>query len=170
MKYLSSINRTQFGRNWIRSLGYISVSLFLMRPTILNYKITHKWKFWTHEKKFRTCKTPPKNKIGPTKYSWGKILDPRNTNYKKILDPWNTQEKIFLTDKVPTRKHFGLIKYPRRKIRDLQNTHEKKNWDPRRHDDTRLTRSTMARDPQNLAHSRSWNQNFLILSSSYFKV
>ena len=47
--------------NRIRSLKYISMPLFLMRPTTENYEITNERKFWTHE-------IPSRKNFGPTKY------------------------------------------------------------------------------------------------------
>ena len=44
-----------------------------------------------------------KEKIGPTKYSWEKNSDPRNT-----------PEKKFRTNEYPREKYFGPTKYPRR--------------------------------------------------------
>ena len=55
-----------------------------------------------------------------------KILHPRNTHEKNILDLRNTHEKFFFwTHKIPTRKYFGHRKYLREKISD-----------PRMQDDT----------------------------------
>ena len=70
-----------------------------------------------------TCKTSTRKNFGPAKIPTRKNMDPRNTNEKK----------------------FGPTKYPRKKISD-----------PWRHGGLMargLTRTTMLRDPQNLAHS-----------------
>ena len=52
------------------------------------------------------------------------------------------QQENIETHKMPTIKYFGPTKYPQEKLSG-----------PQRHDGTRSTRPTMARDPQNLAHS-----------------
>ena len=49
--------------------------------------------------------------VGPTKYPWRKILDPRNIG--------------------PTKKYFGLMKYPRDKILYLQRYKDTMAEDPR---------------------------------------
>ena len=134
--------------NRLRSFRYISMPLFLMQPTAESYEITHERKFWTHEKSFE-----------PTKYPREKILDPWNTHEKiasthnirknfgatkylpeKNSDPRNIHEKIFRTHKMPKTKYFRPTKYPTR--------HEGKR------SGTRPTRSAMACDPRNLTHSK----------------
>ena len=85
------------------SFTYISVALFLIRPTTENYKITHERKFWSHKKKFRGQEIPTRKDFGPTNY-------PK----KKIWDPRNTHEKILGTHEIPTRKYFGPTTYPQR--------------------------------------------------------
>ena len=66
----------------------------------------------------------------------GKKLAPTKYPREKIEDPRNTHEKKFGTHKISTRKNSGPTNYARR------------------HDGTRPpTRTTMARDPLNLAHS-----------------
>ena len=79
-------------------------------------------------------KIPSRKNIGPTKYPQEIILNPRNTQEKKL---W--------THEIPTRKNFGSTKYPWEKFW----THETPTK-ARRHCGTR---PTMARDPRNLAHS-----------------
>ena len=92
--------------------------------------------------------------FGPTKYPREKILDQRNTHEKKFrtheiptgkkLRPTKYPRQKFETHKIPTGKYFGPTKYPRGKFSDQ-----------RRHDGTRYTRTTMAQDSRNLAHSRN---------------
>ena len=95
-------------------------------------------------------------KIRLTKSPWENILDPRNA-----------PDKSFWIHKIPKRKIFGPTKYPRKNILDPRTTIEKHFWTheiptrkhigptkyPRRHDGTRLTKTMMARNPQNLGHS-----------------
>ena len=69
--------------NRILSLRYISMPLFLIRPTNENYEITHERKFWTHE--IRT---------------------------EKIWNPQNTHEKIFKSHKIHTWKKFSSHEIP----------------------------------------------------------
>ena len=66
----------------------------------------------------------------PTKCPREKVWDTGNTHEKKI----GTHEKKFETHEIPTEKILGPTK---------------SRW----HGDTRPTRSTMARDPRNFAHS-----------------
>ena len=54
---------------------------------------------------------------------------------KKVSDLQNLHEKKFWTYEIPTIKNFGPAK---------------SQW----HDGSRPTRTTMARDPRNLAHSK----------------
>ena len=70
--------------NSLRSLRYISIPLFLVRPTTENYDITHKRTFHTQEILTR--------KWGPTKYPWEKFFDPLNTHEGTMaLDPQDPQ-------------------------------------------------------------------------------
>ena len=111
------------------SFTYISVALFLMRPTTENYKITHERKFWSHKKKFRGQEIPTGKYFGPTSYLKKKNLGPTKYPRENTWDPRNTHEKILWTHNIPTIT----------------------GW----YDATRLTRSAMARDSQNLAHSEA---------------
>ena len=129
MKYLSNINRihncwNRFGKEYPPSFRYISASPFLMLPTTESYKITHKRKFWTQEKKFWASEIPT-TKNWTHKCPQEKIWDPRNTYDKKF---WPT-------------------KYPRENISDPWNTHDGTN------DGAWPTRPTKACDPRNLSHS-----------------
>ena len=85
--------------NRIRSLRYISMSLFLMRPATENHEIVHQRKFWTTKKN-----------LGPTKY-------PR----EKMCYLQNTHKEKFRTHEIPKRKYFELTKYSREKILDPRN-------------------------------------------------
>ena len=63
---------------------------------------------------------------------------------KKSFRPTNYPQEKIGTHEIPTKRYFGPTKYPR-----------EKNYGPtkaRWHNGTRPTRSTMARDPRNLAH------------------
>ena len=63
-----------------------------------------------------------------------------------MCNPGNTHEK-----------KFGITKYPREKKCWTYEIPTIKNFGPAKsqwHDGTRLTRTTMARDPRNLAHSK----------------
>ena len=75
----------------MRSLRYIFMPLFLMRPTTKIYEIAHK-----------------RRNFEPTKYPREKTLDPRNTHEKK-----------FGTHEIPTRKTLGPTKYPQRHDRAM---------------------------------------------------
>ena len=75
--------------NRIRSLRYISMPHFFMRPETENYEITY-------ERKFLTREIPTRKNFGPTKYP---------------------QEKSW-TREIPTKKNFGPTKYPREKNLD----------------------------------------------------
>ena len=76
---------------------------------------------------------------------------------RKILVPQNIHEKKFWTHKIPTRQNFGATKY-----------HEKKIWTHeipakiQRHDSTRPTKPTIARDSLNVAHFILYKDNFLV--------
>ena len=96
--------------NRIRSLRYISMPLFLMRPTTENYEITHERKFWTH-------KIPTRKNLGPKKHPREKTLNTRKIHVKK-----------FGIHEIPTRRYFRPTKSPLENILDLQTTHEKKFW------------------------------------------
>ena len=134
----------------ISSFRYISVPLFLMRPTTKITKFPTRENFELNEKKFWAHEIPTRKNFGSTKYSeniwdtnylWENILDPRNT-HRKIF--W-THEKIFWTHEIPMRKYFGPTKYLRRH------------------------NGTMALDPRNLAHSCLYKEQTLyILSPSPF--
>ena len=132
MKYHSTISRAD---NWqllesiwnrIHGLSCIYVFLFYVS---LSYTANN-WKYLNYE-------ISHKKKIGPTKYPRETVLDKRNTHEKnfeptnyprgKVLEPWYTHEKKFRTHKIPTK--------------------------PRCHDGTRTARTTITRDPRNLAHS-----------------
>ena len=106
MKYLSNINRihncwNRFGKEYPPSFRYISASPFLMLPTTESYKITHKRKFWTQEKKFWASEIP-------TTKNWT-----HKCPQEKIWDPRNTYDKKFFTHEIPTRKYFGPMKHSR---------------------------------------------------------
>ena len=125
MKDLSNINRIHKIRkpiwNRIRSFKYISVPLFLLRPTTENYEIPTR-------KNFRLTKYPREKISDPQnthEKNFGtnekKFLNPGNTHKKKfwthkiptkkILEPRNTKENKFWTNEIPTRKNFGPTKY-----------------------------------------------------------
>ena len=111
------------------------------------------WHFFIFSFLFYMITSYPRNihgkKIGPTKYPWGKILNPQNTHATK-----------FRTHEIPMRKNFGPTKYPQENNLISRNTHGKKIGsakysrekcgptkysqgkilDPRRHGGTRLTR------------------------------
>ena len=70
----------------MRSLRYISMPLFLMRPTTEICEISH-----------------TRGNFVPTKYQREKTLDSRNT-----------QEKKFGTHEILTRKNLGPAKCPQR--------------------------------------------------------
>ena len=123
--------------NRIRGLRCIYVILF-------SVSLSHaakNWKPLNHE-------INQEKKIGPTKYSWEKIVE----------DPQNTLEKNICTHKIPRRKTFVPPKYKWEKVSDPRNFHEKKFGTheiptrkysgskkyPRRHD------GTMSLDPQDL--------------------
>ena len=80
---------------------------------------------------------------------------------EKISGPGNTYGKIFWTHSYLKKKNLGPTKYPRENTWDPRNTHEKILWTHNIptmtgwYDATRLTRSAMARDSQNLAHSEA---------------
>ena len=125
----------------------INVLLFSVTPShtanywkSLNHKIRHEKKMDprnTQEKTFWTHETPSRKSFS-TKYLWEKLWTYEIT-MRKNFNPQNTHEKKFWTHKIPTRKKFEPTK---------------SRW----HNDTRSTRPTMARDPQNLAYSSNDTQ------------
>ena len=82
----------------------------------------------SHEKKRNWSHEIPLRKyVGPAKSRRGKITDQRTTHEKKFRTYEIPHEETVYTHETPT----------------------KAQW----HDDTRPTRPTMVRDPQNLVHS-----------------
>ena len=77
------------------------------------------WHFFIFSFLFYMITSYPRNihgkKIGPTKYPWGKILNPQNTHETK-----------FRTHEIPMRKNFGPTKYPQENNLISRNTHGKK--------------------------------------------
>ena len=89
----------------------------------------------TREKNFWTHETPTRKNLEPTN------LNTRNTHEKKFRTHETSIKKIWTHEK-PTRKYFGPTKT---------------RW----HYDTRTTRSMMARELRNLAHSGTSYQSIL---------
>ena len=78
---------------------------------------------------------------------------------RKYFEPAKYPRRKIGTHEIPKRKYFGPTKYPREKIHEIPTKKyigpSKYPW---RHNGTMTlspTRLTMARDPQNLAHSFS---------------
>ena len=102
----------------------------------LNYEIGHEKKTSTHEISTRKI------------FHLGNTHENRTTKYprKKLSYPGNVHEKKFRTYEKATRKKIWIHEIRTRKSFGLTES----QW----HDGTRPTRTTMVRDPQNLAHSK----------------
>ena len=87
----------------------------------------------------------------------------RKNNWTQEIPTRKSSDQVYLRKNFgPTNTHeenFGPTKYPQEKILNPRKTHEEKFWTheiftkARWHDGIKPMRTTIARDPRNLAHS-----------------
>ena len=85
------------------------------------------------------------------------------------MGPQNTHEKKFSIHETYMRENLGPTKYSREKIwtHEITTTNNFKLTESQWHDGTRPTRTTMVRDPRNLAHSKLKYETLRISATSH---